>query len=522
MNQEQNINNNSYQNNNLQNQNPITNQNNLNSGSINHNQNILSNTTIGYTQPQVQPIYPDNNQSITQTPLQPVNSIISEQPVQNQNVYGQQYNNTQPNNNGNINQNVSPTYNEQIVQNQNSYNPQFTNNIQPNNNVGLNQNNETPEINNSTNTLNGQTIQNQNIYGQQFNNNTQPNNNNVLQGNIDQNNQPAGINNSPNNDEELLKSFIGKNYEKITTKPFNFAGFFFTTFYMFYRKMFLYGILLSILFLIIYNIINNFLIMIALSVAFGLCINKFYIYNAKKKIEKIKNKNPQKNSDEIKAICSKKGGTSVGLVILGFLSELGIGIIVLLIMLAIGLTSVLSGLFPGKDIINDINNQNNISNIEENNENNNITNENNNSTYNGMLSFDTSINISDYFLITVPSIFEDDSDNYEYEYKYESDTGVFDSCEVKLYAVTGYSSADNLINQIKNYKSNNNPTEIQPVTINNITWNSFSYTDSFGTSYYYGTNVNNKVFLLEYVSQKDTSSECESYREQIINSVKNK
>ena len=37
------------------------------------------------------------------------------------------------------------------------------------------------------------------------------------------------------------KVFIGKNYEKITKRPFNFAAFFFTSFYLFYRKMFGFG-----------------------------------------------------------------------------------------------------------------------------------------------------------------------------------------------------------------------------------------------------------------------------------------
>lgn len=35
-----------------------------------------------------------------------------------------------------------------------------------------------------------------------------------------------------NQDDDLLKSFIGNNYEKITTKKFNFAGLFFGALYM--------------------------------------------------------------------------------------------------------------------------------------------------------------------------------------------------------------------------------------------------------------------------------------------------
>ena len=35
-----------------------------------------------------------------------------------------------------------------------------------------------------------------------------------------------------NDNDELLREFIGKNYDKISTRQFNIAGFFFTMFYM--------------------------------------------------------------------------------------------------------------------------------------------------------------------------------------------------------------------------------------------------------------------------------------------------
>ena len=68
---------------------------------------------------------------------------------------------------------------------------------------------------------------------------------------------PTQNNSSQLIDDELLKAFIGNNYEKITTKPFNFAGFFFTTFYMFYRKMFLYALIVFLINLVILNVIND-------------------------------------------------------------------------------------------------------------------------------------------------------------------------------------------------------------------------------------------------------------------------
>lgn len=146
-------------------------------------------------------------------------------------------------------------------------------------------------------------------------------------------------------DEELLKAFIGNNYEKITTKSFNFAGFFFTTFYMFYRKMFLYAIILFIVNFVAINLINNIIINLVFNVFVGIFINKIYIFYAKKKIEKVKAKNQQKDINELKSICTDKGGTSVGKIFLGLLLELGISFVVILIMFAVGINSVFDNLF---------------------------------------------------------------------------------------------------------------------------------------------------------------------------------
>lgn len=90
------------------------------------------------------------------------------------------------------------------------------------------------------------------------------------------------INNNSYNDEDLLKSFIGNNYEKITRNPFNLAGFFFTSLYMFYRKMFLYGLLAFLINLVILCLANNYLVTYAFNVIVGLFINKIYLSYVKK------------------------------------------------------------------------------------------------------------------------------------------------------------------------------------------------------------------------------------------------
>ncbi len=161
---------------------------------------------------------------------------------------------------------------------------------------------------------------------------------------------PVEPNSTPNaninDDDELLKAFIGKNYEKITTNPFNIAGFFFTSFYMFYRKMFLYGILLFIVNLIISNFLikNSLVVSILLGLVVGFLINKVYLYYAKKKINKIKIANSQKSIEELKNICATKGGTSVGQIFLGFLAQFGIALVTILIMMLMGISTMLGDL----------------------------------------------------------------------------------------------------------------------------------------------------------------------------------
>ena len=170
------------------------------------------------------------------------------------------------------------------------------------------------------------------------------------------------------NDEGLLRAFIGQNYEKITTKKFNFAAFFFNSLYMCYRKMFGYGILTFLVYLIVYGVINAFIptlsgfLIFGLWVLIGLFTNKIYLSFARKKIGIIKATNPEKNNEELKMICAIKGGTSVGKVFLGFFIQFVISFVILIIVALIGIGSLFGEIFDisGWNIFT--NNGNNVSN----------------------------------------------------------------------------------------------------------------------------------------------------------------
>ncbi len=285
------------------------------------------------------------------------NGITPQQPsnIPNENIAT-----TSLQNETSINKNVAPTQqqnnsfnqpnNDYISNDFNDINSTIANPTTVNNKINPQQNQSFGNVgqNYASNTNVNSTLNNINSMNSAVANPTTVNNQINPQQNQSFNNVGQNYTSNTNfNNDELLRAFIGNNYEKITTRPFNFAGFFFTTFYMFYRKMFLYGILLFIVNLIISSFIikNSFIVSILLGIVVGFLINKVYLYYAKKKINKIKLENPQKSNEELKNICSNNGGTSVGKIFLGFLAQFGIAFVAIIIMMFMGLNSFFGNLF---------------------------------------------------------------------------------------------------------------------------------------------------------------------------------
>ncbi len=389
---------------------------------------------------------------------------------------------------------------------------QEQNNLNSNNNMHNNgASNNQPGIDNQQmmNQLFGVSLQNNSQYKQESSiqpvDSANQSQNNLVSLNSDiqsdsMSNVDVQVNQNLINDDELLKEFIGNNYEKITTRPFNFAGWFFTAFYMFYRKMFLYGLLLSLVIIFILNVINNFIVIFVFNILVGFLVNKIYLFYAKKKINKIKQNNIQKDISEIKQICSRKGGTSISQVFLGLFLDSVITIVILLIMAAIGFTSAIVNLFSS--FINGSSGTN--------------------ETYNGTMFFDTSVIMSDEFSISVPGVFKNNSSEYEYSYEYSSGQDIFNNCTIDFNIPTGYSSAENLIDQMAKYHSDGNPTEVQKLELNDINWYWFSYDSGFGTTYYYGTTKGKKVYLLNYSIQESAPADCINYKQPVLDSIKKK
>ena len=423
--------------------------------------------------------------------------------------------------NGNNGNNVNTGF-EYVNNNVNTnLNPQFNGNSQTINN-GIFDNGS--QVTNNMMPSNNGNINNQGISSNNVNNISQVNANYDLMNIIDSvnyqnntdndDNQTNNIKMQPNNnfdksfeidDKELLSTFVGNNYDKISTNSINVSALLFGVFYLLYRKMFWYGILLFILEIIIYNIFNIPYLILVVNIILCFTFNKFYLSISKKRINTLKKKNPTAGQAGLVLLCSKYGGTSVGNIILGFLVEIIIVVLCLIILSFFGVGNVIFNSFL-KPMLNLPSEINDII-------------ETNDATYNGTLLFDTSVNLKNNVSINIPSDFEDESTDYSYSYVFASNNGVFDDCRVNLHIPTGYSDANNLINQLHDYNVNYSPSDVSKKVVNSNDWYWFSYNNAFGNSYYYATTIGNKVYLLEYEIQTDAPDNCNNYREGIVNSI---
>ena len=299
---------------------------------------------------------------------------------------------------------------------------------------------------------------------------------------LDKDNPVPQMNNMDVNSEELVRSFVGEKFKNFQ-KPFNVFALLFGGCYIFYRKMFLYGILTFILGLIILNFIKIRFVYLLFRVALGFMFNKIYLDFAKRKVRKIKYIKSQESLEDIKAICATKGGTSTLQVVLGVLVDFVITLIISLLLVV----------FVGVSFISSIFKDGNYSRI------------------------DTSINIRDYFAIGVPSVFLDESTDYEMKYTYSKDTGIMDSCSIKLYAVKNAESPQKALNKLTNSRKKDYTIK----NINDLEW-LYASEDAVNKIYYYAVEKDNKVFVLEFEIEPNADSSCNSYHDSIMTMVVSK
>ena len=105
-------------------------------------------------------------------------------------------------------------------------------------------------------------------------------------------------------DEEMLKAYVGNNYDNFTSNSFNFGMFFLGHFYLLYRKSYLYFVILLLLgFFPLFGLV--------FWIVLSICFNKWYLNKAKEDVLVIKHNHPNSSSDELITLAKKKGGTSI-------------------------------------------------------------------------------------------------------------------------------------------------------------------------------------------------------------------
>ena len=137
--------------------------------------------------------------------------------------------------------------------------------------------------------------------------------------------------------------------------------------------------------------------------------------------------------------------------------------------------------------------------------------------------YDYSAIINDNFSVTIPDGFEagflNDENTLSYEYETDADKA-FDKCTFELSAIEGYTSASDFGKDLaEGYSLAEGVSKI----INGRDWKILTEEDFFGKTYYAITEKDKKVYILEYSIESDANqATCESYYEQILNSIKAK
>lgn len=404
-------------------------------------------------------------------------------------------------NNNDINNNVSPNNNETI--NNNVVNePTDLSSLYGNNNVmQVNEPITEDENNIGVNQEGLNKLYNQNtidLEAEPTNNGTGP----VVIKHKDPSPRPV-IKNEYVIEEDLLVAYVGNNFEKIASQPFNFAAFFLNVWYLFYRKRIVYGIIYAILYIVLSTLINPVLVSFGLALIVGVAFNGIYMKEAKSKVQKIKQQNPSKTMAEIRDICKQKGGTSYLSLLIGIVIQIVVSIIIIVIVGILGLTLNITKLG-----INELTNK--------------TTGTDKQGTYAGILTSDTDIVIKNEYEIEIPTNYKEGMFNESYEYNYETpaeEGEILSSCTVDLEKVLYFIDSKDFIRQMSKY--NLKKEQVEEIEINNIKWYYFSKTDDDKITYYYATNKGKDVYLYTYES-KTTDLICLANKDNILNSIKSK
>ena len=298
--------------------------------------------------------------------------------------------------------------------------------------------------------------------------------------------------------EDLITTYVGRNFVKIASRPVNFAAMLFNVSYLFYRKKFIWAILAFLFILVLSLYINLPIAYLGVSVICGFSFNYLYMKSVKWKVKKIESKNKNKSRAEIKKKCKWRGGGSI----ICFL--LGIGIQYLAICNLLNLIEANKISINSKSIIFDIADYYYEMKFEK------------------VITYKTNIEINEKIKVKIPKYFE--KSKYEgsyqiyYYHKHKKSTNT-KYCSIKISEIENINDSSKLMEKIsKIYNSKSYKVEI--IEKNNITWNLYQFEGLSSKKYYYSSKINDSVYLIEYEVPKSSDTKCELYKEQILNDIK--
>lgn len=336
-------------------------------------------------------------------------------------------------------------------------------------------------FNNSKQKSQNKNWQNQNNFSNQ---NQAPNTNfNVKE-------QPSYINDFQRKD--LLMAYVGFKYEKFCRQKINIAALVFAEFYLFYRRMTFFGLLMLISRTLLFVYVNPY-ISFSINILLAIIFNKIYLYHAKNKINSIEKHNTSLSYPALREKVIASGGTKQSSAVVAFILYL-LAIVATLII--VGAIDITTGPLSNFNIFTILGK---------------------NPKFDGKIEYEENININKYYQIVMPE--EIISSNSNTNINGNIKTNPLDSesnCNYKFNILKDYIDAKDLANQMSKYYKTKKPKELQ---INSITWYHISYEDN-ATVNLYLTTRNKRVYMYEFREEKNADSTyCDKYNNSIINSI---
>ena len=293
---------------------------------------------------------------------------------------------------------------------------------------------------------------------------------------------------------ELVRTYVGAEYREISMSPFSFWGAFFGNLYFFYRKMFLEGIILTVLnFVIIFIMFKNYVFGLGLSlgefIIIGLLTNPIYLFSVDRKVKHIAKSNPKSNQYELQKICQLKGGTNLAL-----------GFILVILCNLFGYLILFKFFdFPSyNDLINGSKN---------------------------VLKSDNTVKLEDLINYQIPADFKKDDTGevlflIQENVKKKGESLQIKSCGFDINLVDGYDTAKKLVTHMADTDKRYNRVGTYK-TSNGEIWDTYEYDGGEYFYYYRAREFDGHIVLVTYAKHVySTEGMCDLHLESIMNSIK--